>query len=31
MGAGGWNPPRYTESVHESERTRVTRLPQAGR
>jgi len=31
MGAGGWNPPRHTESVHESERTRVTRLLHAGR
>ena len=26
MGAGGWDPPRQTELVHESERTRVSRL-----
>jgi hypothetical protein len=26
MGAGGWDPSRHTEVVHESERTRVTRL-----
>ena len=26
MGTGGWDPPRRTEIVHESERARVTRL-----